>query len=132
MARIGWYAGWAFGATMTNLGKASHTDNVDMKDFIPANPSRELHFTKNFNDQNKLTFGLDTSTTSWFLPPPLRPQRSQCDCQLPEESAWLPAGFSSFRGCTGGFSEEIKEFQVSVGGEYWYNSPVCAPRRLLL
>jgi hypothetical protein len=29
--------------------------------------------------------------------------------------------FSSFGDAPGGFSEELKEFQVSVGGEYTYN-----------
>jgi hypothetical protein len=33
-------------------------------------------------------------------------------------SSW----FSSFGDAPGGFSEELKEFQVSVGGEYWYNN----------
>ena len=30
--------------------------------------------------------------------------------------------FSSFSDAPGGASEEIKEFQFSVGGEYWYNN----------
>ena len=30
--------------------------------------------------------------------------------------------FSSFSDAPGGFSEELKEFQVSVGAEYWYNN----------
>ena len=30
--------------------------------------------------------------------------------------------FGSFRRCPGGFSEELKEFQVSVGAEYWYQN----------
>ncbi|HEY0433470.1 MAG TPA: PorV/PorQ family protein, partial [Chitinophagaceae bacterium] len=30
--------------------------------------------------------------------------------------------FSSFGDAPGGFGEELREFQVSVGGEYWYNN----------
>jgi hypothetical protein len=30
--------------------------------------------------------------------------------------------FSSFGDAPGGFSEELKEFQVSAGFEYWYNN----------
>jgi hypothetical protein len=30
--------------------------------------------------------------------------------------------FSSFGDAPDGFSEELKEFQVSLGGEYWYNN----------
>ena len=33
-------------------------------------------------------------------------------------SSW----FSSFGDAPGGFSEEIKEFQLSLGAEYWYNN----------
>ena len=33
-------------------------------------------------------------------------------------SSW----FSSFGDAPGGFSEELKEFQISVGAEYWYNN----------
>jgi len=33
-------------------------------------------------------------------------------------SSW----FSSFGDAPGGFSEEIKEFQLSIGAEYWYNN----------
>ena len=30
--------------------------------------------------------------------------------------------FSSFGDAPGGFSEEVKEFQASLGAEYWYNN----------
>ena len=30
--------------------------------------------------------------------------------------------FSSFGDAPGGFSEELREFQFSLGGEYWYNN----------
>jgi hypothetical protein len=33
-------------------------------------------------------------------------------------SSW----FSSFSDAPDGFSEEMKEFQISVGAEYWYNN----------
>ena len=33
-------------------------------------------------------------------------------------SSW----FTSFSDAPGGFSEELKEFQVSFGAEYWYNN----------
>ena len=34
----------------------------------------------------------------------------------------LSSWFSSFGDAPNGFSEEIREFQVSVGAEYWYNN----------
>ena len=43
-------------------------------------------------------------------------------------SSW----FSSFGDAPGGFSEELKEFQISVGAEYSYNESVCFQSRLFL
>jgi len=34
----------------------------------------------------------------------------------------LGSWFSSFGDAPGGFNEELKEFQVSLGAEYWYNN----------
>jgi hypothetical protein len=113
--------GWAFGATMTNLGsKIDYTTNASQKDFIPANLGLGTSYTKNFNEQNKIQIGLDinklmvpTPPTDLSDPNALANYRSKSVI-----SSW----FSSFGDAPGGFSEELREFQVSVGGEYWYNN----------
>jgi hypothetical protein len=113
--------GWAFGATMTNLGsKVSYTDNADMKDFIPANLALGTTYTKNFNDQNKLTFGLDVNKL--LVPtPPIDLSDPNAIANYRKKSV-VTSWFSSFGDAPGGFKEELREFQVSVGGEYWYNN----------
>jgi hypothetical protein len=112
--------GWAFGATMTNLGsKVSYTDNADMKDFIPANLGLGTTWTKNFNEQNKLTFGLDINKL--LVPtPPADLSDPNAIAEYRSKSV-VGSWFGSFGDAPDGFSEELKEFQVSAGAEYWYN-----------
>jgi hypothetical protein len=113
--------GWSFGAAMTNLGsKISYTDNADMKDFIPANLALGTTWTKNFNEQNKLTFGLDINKL--LVPTPPAQPYTQADLDAYRNKGVVGSWFSSFGDAPGGFSEEMKEFQVSIGAEYWYNN----------
>jgi hypothetical protein len=113
--------GWAFGATMTNLGaKVSYTDNADMKDFIPANLGLGTAWTKNFNEQNKLTFGLDVNKL--LVPTPPSDLSDPNAIAKYRKKSVVGSWFSSFGDAPDGFDEEMKEFQISVGGEYWYNN----------
>lgn len=112
--------GWAFGAVLSNLGsKISYTDNADQKDYIPANLGIGTTYTRRFNEQNQLTFGVDVNKLLVPTPPadPATPQQLADYRSKSVISSW----FSSFADAPNGFSEEIKEFQVSVGGEYMYN-----------
>ena len=113
--------GFAFGATLTNLGaKISYTDNADAKDFIPANLGLGSTWTKKFNDDNKLTFGLDINKLLVPTPPT---DLSNPDAILEyRKKALVASWFGSFGDAPGGFKEEIKEFQVSAGAEYWYQN----------
>jgi hypothetical protein len=112
--------GWAFGAAMTNLGsKISYTSNATQKDFIPANLGLGTTYTKNFNAQNKLTFGVDINKLLVPTPPAEGDAAGLAEYR---KKSVIGSWFSSFGDAPGGFSEEIKEFQVSVGAEYWYNN----------
>ena len=112
--------GWAFGAALTNLGsKIAYTDNADQKDFIPANLGFGTTYTKVFDAQNKISFGVDVNKLLVPTPPAEGDTAALTDYRTKGVvSSW----FSSFGDAPGGFSEEMKEFQVSVGGEYWYNN----------
>jgi hypothetical protein len=116
--------GWNFGATLTNLGgKIGYTNDATQKDYIPANFSLGTTYTKAFDETNKISFGLDVHKLLVPTPPKWTGNTSQ-DSALtadyrnkPVTSSW----FSSFGDAPGGFKEELKEFQVSVGAEYAYN-----------
>lgn len=112
--------GWAFGAVLSNLGsKISYTDNADQKDFIPANLGLGTTYTKVFNESNKLMIGVDLNKLLVPTPPASPATQQQIDDYY--SKGVVGSWFSSFGDAPGGFSEEIKEFQVSVGAEYTYN-----------
>jgi hypothetical protein len=113
--------GWSFGAAMTNLGsKIAYTNNADQKDFIPANLGLGTAYTKNFNAQNRICVGLDINKLMVPTPPadPATPQQIADYRKKSVIGSW----FNSFTDAPGGFSEELKEYQISVGAEYWYNN----------
>lgn len=113
--------GWAFGVVLSNLGsKISYTDNADQKDYIPANLGFGTTYTRAFNSANKLTFGVDVNKL--LVPtPPADPATQQQLTEYRSKSV-ISSWFTSFADAPGGFSEEMKEFQISLGAEYWYNN----------
>ncbi len=112
--------GLALGIALTNLGsKIAYTDNADQKDFIPANFGIGTTYTKVVDESNKISFGLDLNKL--LVPTPPRNLDSAGVVEYRSKGV-MSSWFSSFGDAPGGFSEELKEFQVSVGGEYWYNN----------
>lgn len=113
--------GWAFGAALTNLGsKIGYTDNADQRDFIPANLGLGTAYTKVIDESNSISFGVDVNKLLVPTPPGQNGTQAQYDAyrQKSVVSSWA----SSFGDAPGGFSEELKEFQISIGTEYWYNN----------
>lgn len=110
--------GLAFGLALSNLGsKISYTDNADQKDFIPANFGIGTNFTRVLDESNSFSIGLDLNKL--LVPTP--PSDSAGFAQYRQKGV-VNSWFSSFNDAPGGFSEELKEFQISVGGEYLYNN----------
>ena len=122
--------GFNFGATLSNLGtKIGYTNDAKQKDYIPANLSLGTTYTSVFDENNKITFGLDIHKL--LVPtPPIGSKNPNDDDRLREDSASLAkyrdksvvsSWFSSFGDAPGGFSEGLKELQASIGAEYSYN-----------
>jgi hypothetical protein len=108
--------GWNFGAVLSNLGsKISYTDNADAKDFIPANLGLGASYSRSFNADNSIQFALDINKL--LVPTPPVDSAGLADYR---NKSVVGSWFSSFGDAPDGFNEEIKEFQVSVGAEYWY------------
>lgn len=110
--------GWAFGAALTNLGaKISYTDNADQRDFIPTNFGVGATYTAVMDESNKVMFGIDVNKLLVPTPPALGDSAGLAQYrQKSVVSSW----FSSFGDAPGGFSEELREFSISAGAEYWY------------
>jgi hypothetical protein len=113
--------GWAFGAALTNLGsKIGYTDNADQKDFIPANFGIGTTYTKAIDESNTISFGVDLNKL--LVPTPPAQGSPQTDYDAYRKKSVVSSWASSFGDAPGGMSEELKEFQISAGAEYWYNN----------
>ncbi len=100
----------SLGATITNIGaKISYSDSQN-KDFIPTNLRLGGAYKTELDAFNSLTFALDVNKL--LVPSPTANS---------QDKALLSGIFGSFSDADGGFSEEMREFAISSGVEYWYN-----------
>lgn len=121
--------GWNFGAALTNLGsKIGYTRDATQKDYIPANLGLGATYTKVFDETSRIQFGIDAHKLLVPTPPQLTNDPTQDSAIIADYrnkgvvSSWL----SSFGDAPGGFSEEMREFQLSFGAEYAYNDQFFA------
>ncbi len=115
-----------FGVAITNIGNKVSYDNDASQQFIPTNFRIGGSFEFAFDDYNRLGIALDLNK---LLVP--TPYGKRSDYATEEE--WKAAKqeyedckpfagiFRSMGDAPGGFKEEMKEFNVSVGLEYSYN-----------
>jgi hypothetical protein len=125
--------GWNFGATLTNLGsKIGYTKDATQKDYIPANLSLGTAYRKVFDENNSILFGLDIHKLLVPTPPEYVTDGNNPDSvneiinQQYRNQSVVSSWFKSFNDAPGGFSEELKEFQFSLGAEYSYNDQFFA------
>lgn len=107
--------GWNFGAALTNLGGKINYGGTSS--FIPANLALGAAYNKKFNEDSKISFALDLNKLLVPTPPDPADANKVMDY---ENKGVVGSWFSSFGDASGGFSEEIKEFQVGLGIEFTY------------
>jgi hypothetical protein len=113
-------SGLNYGVTLSNLGtKISYTNDATQKDYIPANLGLGVAYTKAFDVNSKITFGLDLHKLLVPTPPALGDSNGLVKYR---NQGVVGSWFSSFGDAPGGFSEELKEFQASLGAEFWYQN----------
>ena len=113
--------GYNLGLALTNLGsKISYTSDATQKDFIPANLAIGAMYTFTSNEVNRLSFGMDIHKLMVPTPPSLDDTSGLALINYRSKGV-VGSWFSSFGDAPGGFSEEMKEFSFSLGGEYTYN-----------
>ena len=106
-------SGLSWGVTLSNLGsKISYTSDATQKDYIPANLGVGVAYTKVFDEQNKMTFALDLHKLLVPTPPVIGDSAGLIKYR---SQGVVNSWFKSFGDASGGFSEEIKEIQASVG-----------------
>lgn len=110
--------GLNWGVTLSNLGtKISYTSDAQQKDYIPANLGVGAAYTWVFDETSKLTAGIDINKLMVPTPPSLTDDSTLDNYR---NKSVISSWFSSF-GDAGGFGNEMKEYQISLGGEYVYN-----------
>ena len=115
----GTVSGLNWGVALSNLGsKISYTNDASQKDFIPANLGVGVAYVNVIDQTSKVTFGLDVNKLLVPTPPLLGDSLGLVNYH---QKGVVGSWFSSFTDAPGGFSEELKEFQISVGAEYTYN-----------
>jgi Type IX secretion system protein PorV len=122
--------GLSYGVVLSNLGgKISYTSDASQKDYIPANLGLGVAYTKVFDENSKLTFGLDVNKLMVPTPPSLSSSTGGAGTAADSTAlvnyrsqGVVSSWFKSFGDAPDGFAEEIKEFQASIGAEYWYNN----------
>lgn len=110
--------GFSAGATLTNLGtKIGYTTDATQKDYIPANLGLGVAYTKAFDDANKITFAMDLNKLMVPTPPSIGDSAGLVNYR---SNSVVSSWFKSFGDAPGGFGEELKEWTISTGAEYWY------------
>lgn len=100
----------SLGGTITNIGAKISYSDANNKDFIPTNLRLGGAYKTALDAFNSITFAMDFNKL--LVPSPT---------QSSKDKGLLSGIFGSFTDASGGFSEEIKEFSVASGVEYWYN-----------
>lgn len=132
----GYKSRWTYALALSNLGsKVSYTDNNSVRDFLPGNMGLGAGLFMELDQYNTIAFSLEVNKL--LVPSPqvgtcLDPETGMpVDCLVdvsPEngipdyrEKSLFSGIVGSFSDAQGGFSEELREFAISFGAEYWYD-----------
>jgi hypothetical protein len=119
----------ALGAVISNLGsKITYTDNT-ARDFLPANLRIGAALTMDIDEYNSIMFTTDINK----LLVPTRPQTVRLangsDSIVKgkiSDVGTIAGAVQSFSDAPDGFSEELKEYNLSFGFEWWYQKQFAA------
>ena len=109
--------GFTYGFVLSNLGtKIGYTNDATQKEYIPANMGLGVNYTKVFDEQNKINFGLDLNKL--LVPaPPVQTGDSAKDADAQFQYYNQSVVSSWFKSFSGSFNT----ITYSVGAEYTYN-----------
>jgi len=115
----------AAGINFSNIGGKISYDEGQNKEFLPANMRLGTTFTNEIDDFNSFSVSLDFNK---LLVPTPKTQLSYSSTGevvvLPDNTSnqsVISSIFGSFSDAPGGLKEELQEFTISTGAEYWYN-----------
>ena len=126
---------FSWGLDISNIGTKVSYDHGANNAFLPTNFRLGANFMFPLADYNTLSFGLDLNK----LLVPTKPRAKDYEMETAEGQAeyqealdkWndmspITGIFKSFSDAPGGFGEELKEINLSLGAEYAYNQQFFA------
>jgi hypothetical protein len=106
------------GLNISNIGsKVSYTE-TSIRDFIPINMRLGSSLNANIDGYNKISLAFDLNKL--LVPTPPITDNGEIKLGQSSDVGVVSGMFQSFGDAPGGFSEEMKEINYSIGTEYWY------------
>ncbi|QZE14412.1 type IX secretion system outer membrane channel protein PorV [Halosquirtibacter laminarini] len=115
---------FSMGANFSNIGSKISFDGGNTESFIPANMRLGFGYSMELDKYNKIVFNMDISKL--MVPTPNQTATEASDGTISvsintgTDQGVISSIFNSFGDAPEGFSEELKECQLSGGIEYWY------------
>ena len=109
----------AVGLNISNIGsKVSYTE-TSIRDFIPINMRLGTALGADIDDYNKISLAIDMNKL--LVPTPPITDNGEIVSGKDSDVGVVSGIFQSFGDAPGGYKEEFREINYSVGSEYWYN-----------
>ena len=121
----------ALGAFISNMGaKLSYSDDDTRQEFLPANLRVGARYSYELDESNRINVVADVNKLLVPTPPVTVGDVTYSD-YYQNMTEYYNTGvmrgiIQSFYDAPGGFSEELRELQYSVGAEYWYKNTLAA------
>jgi hypothetical protein len=108
----------AVGLNISNIGsKVSYTE-TSIRDFIPINMRLGTSLGTDIDNYNKISLAFDLNKL--LVPTPPITDNGEIKLGQSSDVGVVSGIFQSFGDAPGGFSEEMREINYSIGTEYWY------------
>ena len=113
----------ALGANVSNIGNKVRYTETSTRDFIPINLRLGTALNADLDEYNKISFAFDINKLLVPTPPIYNDSiDGQIDFGQDPNVSVVSGIFQSFGDAPGGFSEEMREINFSIGTEYWYDN----------
>jgi hypothetical protein len=120
------------GLNFSNIGSKISYTNTGVKDFIPINMRLGSGLEMELDEYNSIAFNVDINKMMVPTPPSYKRDAQGNPIKDANGSYIIDAGkdpnrsvvsgmFGSFNDAPAGFQEELREYNLSGGMEYWYN-----------
>ncbi len=111
---------YTIGGNISNIGnKITYTTEAN-RDFIPVNLRLGTYWNTEIDEFNEIGFGVDFNKLLVPTPQYEYDSAGNIEGRVIDDGPPIQGMLSSFGDAPGGFKEEMKEVNFSLGLEYWY------------